>query len=182
MKTLIVQLSGYRLEGMWQIRLRDLPKTNSSGSHIVGSRVRFASPWYRNSDVMKPYVSTLDLCTRSNAIRQSVSRKLGVIQFSESIQRTWVFSEVLFAVETAGVVDAARFQGVVDSADTLMVIKARMTDKAAETMMRDDFMACSRRGSVNAVWRTVFQLTPAVEGSDKASSMCSLCNIIYSGI
>ena len=78
------------------------------------------------------------------------------------------FSEVLFTVETAGAVGAARFQGVLDSADTLVIVRARMTNRAAEPIPRDDFMACSRRGPVNAVRRTVSQLTPAVEGSDKA--------------
>ncbi len=126
---------------------------------------------------MNPYGSTLELCRSSNAPWQSSGWKLRVTQLSE-----FTHPRVLFAVETAGAVNAARFQGVLDSADTLVRIRARMTDKAAETISRDDFMACSRRGSVNAVWRTVAQLTPAVEGSDKASSTCYLCHIIYSGI
>ena len=162
--------------GLWTIdekvcgisRPLDLPKTNSSGSIIGGSCVRCVPPSYRNSDVMNPHGLTLVLRRISNASSQSNGRKLRVTQLCESTQRGRRFSEVLFAVETAGAVDAARFAGVLDSADTLVIVRARLTHRAAETILRDDFMACSRRGPVNAVRRTASQLTPAVEGSDKA--------------
>lgn len=79
---------------------------------------------------------------------------------------------MLFAAESAGAVDAARFQGVLDLADTLVIIKVRMTEKATGTILRGDYMACFGRGSVIAAWGTASQLTPAVEGSDMANSRC----------
>ncbi len=82
---------------------------------------------------------------------------------------------MLFAVEIAGAADAARFQDVLELADTLVVIKARMTDKAAEPISSDGFMACSRRGSVNAAWRAAFQPISFAEGRGMASSTCYLC-------
>lgn len=158
------EVSGYEdfyCAGLWIIdekvcgilRPRDLRKTNSSGSTIGGSCVRCLPSSYRNSDVMNPHGSTLVLRRSSNASSQSNGRKLRVTQVCESTQRGRRFSEVLFAVETAGAVDAARFPGVLDSADTLVIVRARMTVRAAETILRDDFMACSRRGPVNAIRR-----------------------------
>ena len=46
---------------------------------------------------------------------------------------------MLFAVESVGAVDAAGFQRVLDLADTLVMIKARMIDKAAETIVERRF-------------------------------------------
>lgn len=79
---------------------------------------------------------------------------------------------MFFAVATAPVPDAARFQAVSDIADTLVTAKVRMVNKAAGTIVRDDFMPCSRGESVSTVWTTAFQPIPAAEGSHILSSTC----------
>ena len=65
---------------------------------------------------------------------------------------------MLFAVANAGVGDVS------DIVDTLVTVKVRMVNKAAETMLRDGFMTCSRGDLVSPVWRTVFEPTSASKG------------------
>ena len=84
-------------------------------------------------------------------------------------------SDTLFAVATARVADVARLQGVSDTADTLVTVKVRMVNKAAETIVRDDFIQCSRGVSVSTVWTTAFLPIPIVEGSHILSCTCYLC-------
>ena len=52
---------------------------------------------------------------------------------------------MLFAVATAGVADVARFQDVSDNADTLVMVKVKMINKATGTIVRDVVMPCSKR-------------------------------------
>ena len=77
-----------------------------------------------------------------NASSQSAGRKLGVTQLFEITHLTCRASDMLFAVATAGVADVARFQDVSDIADTLVTVKVRKVNKAAGTIVRDDFMPC----------------------------------------
>ena len=98
-----------------------------------------------NSNVSKPSVSTLMLRRLLNAPSQSDGRKLGVTQVFESTHREWRVSDMLFAVATAGVADVARFQDVSNIADTPVMVKVRMVNKAAGTIVRDVFMLCSKR-------------------------------------
>lgn len=52
---------------------------------------------------------------------------------------------MLFAVATAGAADVAKFWGVSDIMDTLVMVKVRMINKATGTIVRDVFMLCLER-------------------------------------
>ena len=78
----------------------------------------------------------------------------------------------MFAVATAGVADVSRFHDVSDIADTLDTVQANIVNKAAETILRDDFMPCSSGGSFGTVWTTAFQPIPVPKGMHVLSSTC----------
>ena len=82
---------------------------------------------------------------------------------------------MVFAVATAGVADVAWFHDVSGLANTLVMVQARIVNKAAETIFRDHFMPCSREALVSTVWMTAFQPIPAAKGMHVLSSTCLLC-------
>ena len=126
--------------------------------------VRPVSPWYMNSNVVNPSVTTFVSRSLINAPTQLYGRKFGVTQWFEITQRGERFADMLFVVETAGVADAARFQDVSDIADTLVTVKVRMVNKAAETILRDNFKTRSKGDSVSTVWTAAFQPISAAKG------------------